>query len=223
VTPPFDVTLLQPGDTLLYRPVGFRWRAPFGWMFGRLIAAKTWHNISHVEVYAGNAWWQQKWQPAVAGLNGQRVAQSFNGRASFASRDGVGVDVYPLRTTELAYVLRPVVCAGNAETFDLRAGLRWFVTVQGQKYDWLGLTRFVKAQGSTKPKDKMFCSAFWLRFMRACGFNPFHTRIDADSIAPGEIPDSPKLEVVWTDEQDHDYTSTPAVAVALAAAALAHA
>jgi len=40
-----DVSMLVPGDTLLYSPVGF-----FGWA----IATKTWHKIAHCEVYAGN-------------------------------------------------------------------------------------------------------------------------------------------------------------------------
>lgn len=66
---------LSRGDILLYRPRGF-----FGW----LIATKTWHRVSHVEIYDGN---------------GQ----------SLASRDGLGVSRYPWRDTELAYVLRPQI------------------------------------------------------------------------------------------------------------------
>jgi len=65
----------QPGDCLLYRPTGF---------FGRLIAIKTWHPLSHVEVYVGKG-------------------------VSVASRDGEGVGYYPLRLEQLAYVLRPTV------------------------------------------------------------------------------------------------------------------
>lgn len=65
--------LLRPGDIMLYRPKG---------IFGQLIAVKTWHRISHVEIYNG-------------------------GKQSVASRDGVGVGEYPVRLEELAYVLRP--------------------------------------------------------------------------------------------------------------------
>jgi len=50
--------------------------------FGWVIATKTWHPVAHVEVYAGND-------------------------HSWASRDGLGVNLYPIRMTELAYVLRP--------------------------------------------------------------------------------------------------------------------
>lgn len=183
---PLDPARLEPGDTLLYRPTGFSWRRPMGWVFGKLIAAKTWHNISHVEVYAGNAWWQ----PTAA------HGAPFSGRASFASRDGLGVDVYPLRLSELAYVLRP-----PARGVDLMAANRWFLTVQGQGYDWVGLTRFVRTSITQSP-TKMFCSAFWLRLYRAGGFNPFSAHVDADSIAPGEILNAPGLTVIWTDGLD---------------------
>jgi hypothetical protein len=66
--------LLRPGDCLLYKPAG---------VFGRLIALKTWHHISHVEVYDGE------------GL-------------SWASRDGIGVGHYALRLSQLQYILRPI-------------------------------------------------------------------------------------------------------------------
>lgn len=52
--------------------------------FGRLIAIKTWHKIAHVEIYAGD---------------GQSVA----------SRDGIGVNLYPARLDDVKHVLRPAV------------------------------------------------------------------------------------------------------------------
>lgn len=175
VAEPFVQTLLQPGDTLLYRPTAFSVKRFSGWLFGRLIALKSWHNISHVEVYLGD---------------GQSVA----------SRDGEGVNRYPWRNSELAYVLRP------CHSVDLVAGQTWFNGVRGQGYDWMGLTRFVRT--SIRPSQtKMFCSAFWLRFYRACAFNPFAARVDADSIAPGEILDCPNLVTVWTDGLDPDYST----------------
>lgn len=67
--------LLKPGDCLLYKPKG---------IFGRLIAIKTWHKISHVEVYDGEGY-------------------------SWASRDGQGVNLYSWRDSELAYVLHPTM------------------------------------------------------------------------------------------------------------------
>jgi hypothetical protein len=65
--------VLKPGDCLLYKPDG---------LFGALISIKTWHKISHVEVYAGY------------------------GRSA-ASRDGEGVGFYEVRTDGLAHILRP--------------------------------------------------------------------------------------------------------------------
>lgn len=66
---------LLPGDVLLYRAKG---------LFGRIIALKTWHNISHVEIFVGNS-------------------------QSVASRDGKGTGLYPWRLTELELVCRPIV------------------------------------------------------------------------------------------------------------------
>lgn len=42
---PVAASQLEPGDVLLYRPVG---------LFGLAIAVKTWHSIAHVEIYVGN-------------------------------------------------------------------------------------------------------------------------------------------------------------------------
>lgn len=76
--------LLKQGDILLYKPMGFSWKHPMGWVFGQLISAKTWHRVSHVEIYDGN-------------------------ENSLASRDGQGVGRYNFRRSELTYVLRPTV------------------------------------------------------------------------------------------------------------------
>src|SRR5688500_1194148 len=76
------------------------------------IAVKTWNKVSHCEGYAGKG-------------------------ESVASRDGIGVGRYELRTKGLVYVLRPPAA------FDVDRAMRWFATVNGQKYDWLGLSRFI--------------------------------------------------------------------------------
>src|SRR5690348_3462336 len=123
---PLDVNALQPGDCLLYHPVK-------GSFFGWLIARKTWHDVSHCEMYVGKG-------------------------KSFASRDGIGVGLYDLRVTELAYVLRP------EDSLDWAAFWKWFKTVDGQKYDWFGLARMVYTKSvSTGHNDKMFCSEALVR------------------------------------------------------------
>lgn len=138
--------------------------APSG-VFGHLIAIKTWTKISHVETYLGN-------------------------NESAASRDGIGVDTYPLRIADLAYVLRP------KREPNLAAGLRWHEPTRGQKYDWKGLLVFTLAvkQGA---KDRMFCSEHTTRLQRAMGITPFAKQWDADRVAPANFLMSPVYHWVW--------------------------
>lgn len=123
---------LKSGDILLYRPSG---------LFGRLIAVKTWHAISHVEIYAGI-------------------------QRSFASRDGLGVDHYPVRTQDLAYVLRPQVL------LDFVGGVEWFEQHKGAPYGWLDLLNFI---GVPIDSHGMVCSSFAAGFLRACDWDIFPT------------------------------------------------
>lgn len=120
------------GDIMLYRPKG---------VFGQLISIKTWHRISHVELYHGNS-------------------------VSYASRDGLGVNAYPVRLSELKYVLRPQV------PLDFAAGDAWFATVKGQPYGWLDLLDFV---GLPVNGPGMVCSPFAADYLRHAGWNIFPT------------------------------------------------
>lgn len=143
------------------------YRPKKGSFFGWLISVKTWNKISHCELYVGD-------------------------HQSIAARDGIGVNMYPLRESELAMVLRPKV------PLDVVDMLNWFETVRGQKYDWLGLLVFTLAvkQGST---DKMFCSEFCTRALRAGGVEPFTVDTDADRVAPATFLYSPAFDVKWKD------------------------
>jgi hypothetical protein len=133
---------------------------------GWIIAVKTWSPVCHVEIYTG-------------------------GEMSVASRDGRGVNRYPLRWKQLAAVLRP------AERFLLPAAEVWFEKrARGQKYDWLGLLCFTLAVKRGSP-DRMFCSEFATRFYRQGGFQVVHRRWDADKVAPGSLLMSPAFEWVW--------------------------
>lgn len=99
------------GDVLLYRPSG---------LFGRLIALKTWNEISHVEV-------------------------SIGGGFAVASRDGKGVNVYPERTAQLAHVLRPVQpfdLAAAMAWFEEDA--------KGLPYGWLDIAAFLGLKWDAK-------------------------------------------------------------------------
>lgn len=152
-------------------------RTPFaksklGWFFGLVINIKTWSRFSHVEIYAGNG-------------------------KSFASRDGVGVGLYSYRADELAEVRRP-----SALRYDHLKAVKWFDTVNGQKYDFMGLLCFTLAvmQGA---KDKMFCSEYAVRHYRSAGLEVLNPDDDADKAAPAQLHQvaPPILTTVWTDQQ----------------------
>lgn len=134
---------------------------------GLVIALKTWTWIAHVEVYKG-------------------------GGVSLASRDGIGVNAYPLRTEQLGLVRRP------NQFFDLGAALRWFEGVKGQKYDWLGLMCFTLAVRQGAP-DRMFCSEFAHRLYRSGGLKVFSNDLDADHTAPAQFDQTPVLDTIWHD------------------------
>ena len=137
-------------------------------LFGWLIAVKTWTKVSHCEIALGDD-------------------------MAAASRDGLGVNLYPLRTADLAYVLRP------NHPFDFARAADWFQSVRGQKYDWKGLLCFTLAakQGA---KDRMFCSEFATRFYRAGGFVPFGDVMDADKVPPSLFLFSSSFTVIWQAE-----------------------
>lgn len=96
--------LIQAGDVLLYRGGG-----AYSW----IIALKTWHQVSHVEVSIGD------------------------GRSA-ASRDGKGVGLYPHRESGLIHVLRPVVPFQRASAMDW-----YYRDANGQPYGWLDLLAFI--------------------------------------------------------------------------------
>lgn len=135
--------------------------------FGWLTCVKTWSRFCHVEVYVGD---------------GQSVA----------SRNGIGVNRYPLRTAQLSCVRRP------AYPLNLGKATWWAQSCYGQKYDWLGLLCFTLAVKKGDP-TKQFCSEFALRFYRAGGFEPFNPDCDADHTAPSEFLQTPALVTVWSD------------------------
>lgn len=135
--------------------------------FSRVIRIKTWSAISHVEIYVGFG-------------------------KSVASRDGHGVNTYPLRTDGLVTVLRPL------RFVDVGAGMRWHQQQIGQAYDWWGLLRFfaIGEQSTTK----QFCSEYATRWYRAGGFEPFAKDYDADLVSPGMFLSSAEFLKVATTE-----------------------
>lgn len=130
------------------------------------IAFKTWTRLAHVEVYEGEG-------------------------MSVASRNGVGVNRYPLRKTDIAVIRRPL------GKIDFDAAKNWFETrARHEKYDWKGLLCFTLAvrQGSM---DRMYCSEFMLRWYRAANFQPLDPDWDADWTPPAFILVPPTFETIW--------------------------
>lgn len=142
-TSPYSPSQLLPGDCLLYRPSGV-----FGW----IIKAKTWHAISHVEVWDGHG---QSW----------------------ASRDGLGVNLYPNRLADIDTVMRPRM------PVDLDTARRWAASMIGTPYGWGDLLEFVNVTHDFKG---IVCSPFATEWYRAGGLDPFNGE-DSAKIAPFEF------------------------------------
>lgn len=158
---------LRAGDCLLYKPQG---------AFGLLISVKTWHDISHCEVYEGQGY-------SVASRDPDHW---------FPKPSGGGVNRYPWRDTELACVLRP------NRPFNQSKATTWFEQVRGQSYDWAGLLRFgwrARVVPTDLSANKMFCSECNTRYYRAGDFDPF-PREDADAVAPFEFASNPFFDLV---------------------------
>lgn len=139
--------------------------------YGLLIQLKCWSAIGHCESYIGDGF-------------------------SVASRNGIGVNIYPLKEKDLIRVIRP-----NRE-FNLGAAIKWFLLeAKGQKYDWLGLLRFTWGSDYCKgdKNNKMFCSEFLTRYYRAGGLDPF-PNADADSVPPNWFDVSPLFDRIWSAE-----------------------
>lgn len=163
---PFDVSMLRPGDALLYAPRG---------VVGFLINLKGWwHGVAHCEGFEG----------VIDGVP-----------YCVASRNGIGVNRYQLRTDDLAFVLRPT------EAFDLAKATEWFERIaRGQRYDWRAIWRFLKPGDETADYDpnRQICSAYLTRWYRSGGLKVFSTFEDADRIHPFQFLTSPALDhIVW--------------------------
>lgn len=114
----------------------YRGTGVYGWFIRR----HTGHPIGHVEVFVGA---------------GQ----------SFASRNGIGVNFYPLRTNDLRYVCRP------NRPFDLDAGIAWGNTQMGTPYGWLDLLQFADYDVDGKG---YVCSPAAAMFQEEMKLNPFN-------------------------------------------------
>src|SRR5688572_28580220 len=104
---------------------------------GRAIAWMTAGGVSHVEVFKGDG-------------------------VSYASRDGVGVNEYPLRTAQLCRVLRsrrPLNMVRMAQTF---------AQLKGHGYDWKGIKAAATGGGDSEA-GKEICSELATILLRVAG------------------------------------------------------
>lgn len=135
-------------------------------VFGVAIAMKSGHSLSHVEIYVG-------------------------GGHSVASRDGLGTGYYPLRTSGLALVSRPLA------SIDVRGGLAWYHRQPYRPYGWRDLAAFfdlpVPAWWSEGIVCSPFAAAFW---MDGCRFPAFNARVDRARIFPFEFAEIPTVDVL---------------------------
>lgn len=131
-----------------------------------VIAEKTGKRVGHIEIYVGN------------GL-------------SYASRNGIGVNQYPLRLDGLVCVRRPI------DKIDITAGEDWFNKIaKGQGYDFDGLITFTSITNHGH-EGQMFCSEFAVNYYRACGFNPCNLSQPSFETSPRDFWILETLETKW--------------------------
>lgn len=131
-------------------------------LYGWLIRLKTWHPVAHVEVFRGDG-------------------------MAMASRNKIGVGRYPVRLTELVYVLRP------NQPLDLAAADRWFATVIGAPYGWGDLAAFL---GLNLDVRGMVCSPFATDYLRAATMRIFNYE-PSRFIAPFQFLLDPAFDCVY--------------------------
>lgn len=139
-----------------------------------LIGFRTWSDVAHVEVYLGN------------GL-------------SAASRNGIGVNVYPLRLLGLKYVRRPV------ETFNTEKAFTFARQMSGTPYGWLDLTEFygglpkwaMRLLRKVFKKVGLICSQFGDLILRASDVQAFSEDYPAGKVSPRDFLVTAALKTIW--------------------------
>jgi hypothetical protein len=131
-----------------------------------IIAEKTGKKVCHVERFTGDG-------------------------KSWASRNGIGVNEYPLRLDGLVCVRRPPAGALN------EAAVRnYLTTVKGWPYDFLGLLTATSLVNHGED-GKMFCSEFSVNFDRAGGYEPFNADQPAFETYPRDLWLASAYQTVW--------------------------
>ncbi len=127
------------------------------------ISFRTWSDVAHVEIYLGD------------GL-------------STASRNGIGVDIYPLRLDGLQYVRRPVV------PFDLAAARVFAAKMRGTPYGYADLGRFYLLKIPTKG---LICSQYGDLLLRAGSVIAFAEDYPAGAVSPRDFRLTSLAKTIW--------------------------
>lgn len=138
-------------------------------VFGWFIRVKTWHKVAHCEGYVGDGF-------------------------SVASRDGIGVGKYPLRTSELIIVCRPK----PEIVLNWTKAMAWFGLMKGTPYGWGDLLQFA---GLNVDALGIVCSPFLARFVRKQDYDPFNGE-DPLKIAPFQFALSNCYQVYDVKDED---------------------
>ena len=141
----------------------YRRKGLFGWIIS-IVSNST---IVHVEIYDGHGY-------------------------SVASRDRIGVNRYPFRRSELAYVLRP------NRLFNHPRATRWFLAEEGAPYGWMDLLNFA-LPSVTLDTAGFFCSEFAIEYLRH-GDIELGNREPAVKISPRDFRLFDVLDEVWPED-----------------------
>lgn len=132
----------------------------------KVIDVKTGDDVSHIEIYAGNG---QSW----------------------ASRNGIGVGLYPFRPDGLKYVRRPLGFeSAEAETY--------FKSVNGAPYGWGDILASADISTALPGMD---CSHFAANIMERGFCGQFDHNYDKRKITPRDFKLSNQSDQIWPESQ----------------------
>ena len=149
---------LNVGDILLYGGADLVDRV-IDWKEGEPLAG----GVAHIEIYAGNG---QSW----------------------ASRNGIGVNLYPFRPDGLQEVRRP------QSRFNLAAVVKWFPFVNGSPYGWSDIAATIDLPFSEKGFD---CSHFAGTLLLIAECPQFDAAYPLNRITPRDFRISRESSRLW--------------------------
>ncbi len=131
----------------------------------KIIDLKTAGDVAHVEIYVGDGW-------------------------SVASRNGVGVNLYPSRLNDIRKVRRLQV------PFELSNAMLWFNNgIKGLPYGFTGLLEF---ENIDWPGKGLFCSQFATMFLAAGGAPMFADDFHPVKVCPFDFEKTRQAATIYS-------------------------